>query len=111
MRDKGPSLDELEFVKNGLIGNFALAFETPGQIAGSLQNIALYGLPEDYYHTYLQNIESVTLEEARRVARTYLDTSRMAVVVVGDLAKIKGPIIGMNVAPVIVCDLDGKPVR
>ncbi|MBI3194394.1 MAG: insulinase family protein, partial [Ignavibacteriae bacterium] len=40
MREQGMTDDELKFVKNGLIGGFALTFETPAQIAGGLQSIA-----------------------------------------------------------------------
>ena len=110
MREKGMSAEELEYVKKGLLGNFALTFETPAQIAGALQNIVLYGLPENYYQNYLQNIESVSLEDVDRVAKIYLGSSKMAIVIVGDLAKIKENISGMNLAPVSLCDLDGKPL-
>lgn len=109
MREKGMMQEELDFVKKGLVGNFALTFETSVQIAGALQNIILYGLPEDYYQKYLQNIEAITVDDANRVAQKYLDTSRMAVVVVGDLAKIKAGVADLKVGEVIVCDTDGKP--
>lgn len=110
MRDKGMSNEELEYVKKGLLGNFALTFETPSQIAGALQNIVLYGLPENYYQDYLQNIEAVSLGDVDRVAKKYLDASKMAIVIVGDLARIRDSISGMNLAPVSLCDLDGKPL-
>ncbi|MBI1807569.1 MAG: insulinase family protein [Ignavibacteria bacterium] len=110
MREKGMSADELEYVKKGLIGNFALTFETPAQIAGALQNIVLYGLPENYYQQYLQNIDAVSLGDVDRVAKKYLDTSKMAIVIVGDLAKIKESVSGMKLGPVALCDVDGKPL-
>ncbi|MBI5216357.1 MAG: insulinase family protein [Ignavibacteriae bacterium] len=109
MRDKGMTDDELKFVKNGLIGGFALTFETPAQIAGGLQNIALYGLPDNYFATYLQNIENVSLDDVQRVSKKYLDTSTMYTLVVGDLAKIKDGIKALNVSEVIECTIDGTP--
>ncbi len=108
MHQKGMSAEELEFVKKGLIGAFALSFETPSQIAGSLQNIVLYNLPEDYYQNYLQNIDAVPLGEVSRVSQKYLDASKMAMVVVGDLAKIKDGIAAMKFADLVMCDVDGK---
>lgn len=111
MRDKGMTGSEIEFVKKGAIGNFALAFETPAQIAGGLQSIILYGLPEDYFNRYLQNIEAVTLDDVQRVAQKYLDASRMAVVVVGDLAKIKQTVSNLALGDVVLSDLEGKPVH
>ena len=92
------------------IGSFALAFETPAQIAAGLQNIVLYGLPEDYYKNYLLNIEAVSLDEARRVANQYLDTSKMAIVVVGDLTRIKESIAALKLGDIVICDTDGKPL-
>lgn len=110
MRDKGMTSDELEFVKKGLVGNFALSFETPVQIAGALQNIVLYQLPDDYYQHYLQNIENVSLKEANTAAQKYLDASRMDIVVVGDLAKIRKGVQALNLGDVVLCDLDGNPL-
>ncbi len=110
MREKGMDETELKFVKNGLIGNFALTFETPGQIAGALQNIILYGLPEDYYKNYLKNIDAVSLSEVNGVAKKYLNSSKMAMVVVGDLSKIQAGIEQMHFGDVILCDTDGKPL-
>ncbi len=110
MREKGMTADELEFVKKGMVGSFALTFETSAQIAGLLQNIILYGLPENYYNTFLQNTEQVTLQDIDRVSKKYLDTSKMAIVVVGDLGKIKEPISLLNLGDIVVCDTDGKPL-
>lgn len=110
MREKGMDDTELRFVKNGLIGNFALTFETPGQIAGALQNVVVYGLPEDYYNTYLQKIEAVSLGEVNGVAKKYLNSSKMAMVVVGDLSKIRENVERMNFGDVILCDVDGRPL-
>lgn len=110
MRNNGMTKEELDFVKKGFTGNFALSFETPAQIAGALQNIVLYRLPDNYYGNYLQNIESVSLDDVNRVAKQYLDASKMAMVVVGDLSKIKDGITAQNFGEVVLCDLDGKPL-
>jgi len=110
MKDKGLSKEELDFVKKGFVGNFALSFETPAQIAGALQNIVLYGLPDNYYNSYLQNMDAVSLDDVNRVATRYLDASQMTMVVVGDLSKIKAGITSANFGDVILCDLDGKPL-
>ena len=110
MREKGLTAEELSYAKKGMIGSFALAFETPAQIAAGLQNIVLYGLPEDYYKNYLLNIEAVSLDESRRVAKQYLDTSKMAIVVVGDLTRIKDSIAALKLGDIVICDTDGKPL-
>jgi zinc protease len=111
MQEKGLTADELAYSKKGAVGSFALAFETPAQIAGALQAIVLYGLPENYFNSYLQNIESVTLADVQRVASKYLNSSKMAVLVVGDLAKIKGKVTALGLGDVILCDTDGKKLQ
>jgi zinc protease len=107
---EGVTQEELDFVKKGLVGNFALTFETPGQIAGAMQNLVLYGLPDDYYDTYLQNIDAVSLNDVKTASAKYFDTSHMAVVVVGDLSLIRAGVDGLNLGKTVVCDVDGKPL-
>ncbi len=102
---------DLEFVKKGLTGNFALTFETPAQIAGALQNIVLYNLPENYYETYLENINKVTLDDVQKISKKYLDTSKMAVVVVGDLKVIRESVEKMNIGETVLSDVSGNKIQ
>jgi zinc protease len=111
MQQHGLTADELDFSKKGTVGGFALSFETPAQIAGALQNIVLYGLPDDYYRTYLQNIDKVSLDDVNRVASKYLKMKNMVVLVVGDLASIRPGIEKLNLGPITVLDVDGKPIK
>jgi zinc protease len=88
MHEAGITAEELEFAREGILGSFALAFESPAQHLSILQNIVLYGLPEDYYVRYPEKIRRVTLEEVRRVALETLRPEEMSTVVVGDLAAV-----------------------
>lgn len=108
--EEGISEDELAFVKRGLTGFFALSFETPAQIAGALQNIVLYKLPENYYETYLQNIDKVSLAEVRQASKKYLDSSKMAVVVVGDLKIVRDGIEKLGVGETVLCNIEGNRI-
>lgn len=107
----GVTPEELDFVKKGLTGNFALTFETPGQIAGALQNIVLYNLPENYYENYLTNINKVSLDDVKRVSKKYLDTSKMAVVIVGDLKTIRSGLENMKFAETVLLDVNGNKLQ
>jgi len=108
MYKDGATAEEVEYVKKGLAGSFALSFETPSQIAGSLQNIVLYNLPEDYYETYLDNISKVTVDDVRRVSSKYFNPEKMAVVVVGDLAVVREGIEALKLGSTVVCDVEGN---
>ncbi len=107
----GVTSEELEFVKKGLAGNFALTFETPGQIAGAMQNIVLYNLPDNYYETYLQNVAKVTLDDVQKASKKYLDSSKMAVAIVGDLKVIREGLEKMKIGETVICDVNGNKIQ
>ena len=108
MHRSGLTAVELEFAKKGFAGSFTQTFETPGQIAGALQNLVLYGLPDDYYRNFLKNIDAVTLDDAQRAASAYLDPSVMAVVVVGDVTVIRPGIEKLGLGQIVLCDTEGN---
>jgi zinc protease len=110
LHNEGIESDELSFVKKGFSGNFALNFETPGQIAGAMQNIVLHNLPENYYETYLQNIDKVTIDDVKKVANKYLDSSRMAFVVVGDVKVIREGSEKLGLGETVLCDVEGNRI-
>ena len=103
---------ELEFAKQSLVRGFPRTFETPEQIAGRLATVALYGLPDDYFDSYVERVSAVTADDVKRVATRYLDPDRMAIVVVGDRAVVeKGlrELEGIG-ASITLLDLEGNPV-
>jgi zinc protease len=109
MHREGVTDQELEFSRMGLSGGFALSFETPFQVAGALQNIVLYGLPDDYYERYIQSLASVTSGDVIRVARATLDPDAMAILVVADAAGTKGGLESLGRGEVIMLDTGGAP--
>ena len=82
-------------------------FETTTDIAFQLVPVVVYGLPADYYSTYVQQIENITQADVQRVARQYVDPSRMSIVVVGDRASIENGLRALNVGAISVRDLTG----
>lgn len=76
--------EELDMVKSVMTGSFARSLENPGTIARYYLNIARYGLPEDYYATYLLKLDAVTAEEVLQMARKYIMPHRAHLLVVGN---------------------------
>ena len=74
----------LQFIKNNMNGSFARSLESPQTIARFALNIERYGLPKDYYNTYLTKLASVTKEDVKRVAETYLKPDNAYITVVGN---------------------------
>ena len=57
--------------------------EKPETVAGFALNIEINNLPEDFYETYLDNINAVTVEDIQRVAQLYFRADNARIVVTG----------------------------
>jgi len=90
MRDGGPTETELEDAKTYLTGSFPLSLDSTGHIAGILVAIQRDGLGIDYLERRKTLIESVTLEDAKRVAHRLLNPDKLSFVVVGSPDKLGG---------------------
>jgi zinc protease len=84
--------EELDRAKRSIVASFALTLERPTQVLGNWQAWKTYGFSDDYWDTYPAKIMAVTAEEVQQVARRYLDTTHTQLVVVGDAARLRGPL-------------------
>ncbi len=64
-------------------------FETPGQIALRLETLVEYGLPNDFFSTYMPRIQAVNDKDVFRVAKKYLDLDHLVIVIVADRVKVE----------------------
>ncbi len=64
--------DELARAKNYVALRFPVGFETTGDISRQLEDAIVYHLPDDYFATYVQNIQAVTAADVQRVAKKYI---------------------------------------
>lgn len=83
MAEAGPTADELRDAKTYLTGSFPLRFSSSDRIAGMLVGMQTENLGIDYLDRRNSFIESITAEDARRVARRLYDEGSLTVVVVG----------------------------
>jgi predicted Zn-dependent peptidase len=97
---------ELDKAKQYLVLQMPGEFETTGDIAGQLLPVVTYGLPLDYYNTYARRVQAVTQADVQRVARKYLDSSKFAIVIVGDQKSIEPTVRALNLGPVTVRRVD-----
>jgi zinc protease len=111
IRDAGVTDEELAFAKNSLILREPRNFETPGQVAGQLQTLVLYNLPDDYFATYVQNFEKVTAADVKLVAEKYIQPAAMNIVVVGDVATVKDGLGKLGYGEVRVMGSDGRSIQ
>jgi len=73
----------LKDAKAKYVGNFIMGLESPQTVAEYALNIKLNNLPKDFYTTYLQRINDVSVEDVQRVANTYFKSENARVIVVG----------------------------
>ena len=75
--------EALANAKAKYVGDFVLALERPQTIARYALNIKINDLPEDFYATYLEKINTVTKDDVKRVANKYFKTENARIIVVG----------------------------
>jgi len=87
VRDSQPlSAEELELARGSLTRGYARSFETPRQLSGALAQLAVYGLPDDTFDTFVPKMQQVTADQVHAAAQAHIDPAHLLTVVVGDPA-------------------------
>ncbi len=79
----GPTTDEIDVAKAGLIGSLALRLDSTRALAGVLIDLQLNQLPIDYLTRRSQLIRATAPEDIRRVAGRLLQSQALSILVVG----------------------------
>ena len=74
---------ELDAAKATYVGSFVMALEQPSTIARYALNIETEGLPKDFYKTYLERVNAITVADVQAAAGKYFTTDNTQVVVTG----------------------------
>ncbi|OAQ39573.1 peptidase M16 [Pedobacter psychrophilus] len=75
--------DELDLIKNYLMGSLLGSLENAFSHAEKFKNIHFFGLGYDYYETYITTVKNITPERLRELANKYWDYSSFYKVIVG----------------------------
>ena len=98
--------EELTKAKNYVALGFPGEFETTGDMARKLEELVVYNLPEATFSNFVPGVTAVTAADLQRAAARFIQPEKMAVVVVGDLKVIEGPIRALNLGPVTHVTID-----
>jgi len=109
IRDEIVEMPELELQRQYNTGNYLLSLENASRVATRVQDIDFYSLPADFYKTYAKRMSSVTPEKVQKLAKKYLSTENVAIIVVGEAKEIKASL--EKLGTVIVYDTDYKVVK
>jgi predicted Zn-dependent peptidase len=103
--------EEITKVREKDVRELSGRYETNAAVAGAIAQAVTFGWPDDYVHTLKGRLEAQTEVGVRSAASASLDPARLTWVIVGDLAKIEGPIRALGLGELKVVDADGQPVR
>lgn len=72
LRNELVDMEELNLVRNYMIGSLLGDLDGPFQLIGRWKNYVLNGLDENYFYKSIETIKSVTPQELQRLANIYL---------------------------------------
>jgi predicted Zn-dependent peptidase len=99
---------ELGKTKRYLQLGYAEGFESTRDIAMQIAALVPYELPLTTLSRYNVGVGGVTKADVQRVAKRYLDPSRLTIVIAGDRATIEAGLKATKIAPVEIRDLRGR---
>lgn len=101
--------DEFNNAKDGILRSVPSAFETHGQTLQQLVRLVMFNLADDYFATYADRVEAITLEDVHRVATERVLDSRLKLLVVGDKSLVEPGLKELGV-PIVHVDYEGQRI-
>ncbi len=83
LRETAVEKEELETVRNYMLGSFIKSLETAFHLSDRFKSMHLSGLDYDYYERYLAKLRSIQPDEIQALAKKYFDPESMTELVVG----------------------------
>ena len=96
---------ELASAKDQLLNSFIFRYDTKEKVLAEATELEFYGYPADFLTKYRDGIEAVTLPDLERVAKKYIDPSKLAILVVGNETQYGTPLTTLNLGPVTPLDI------
>jgi zinc protease len=103
--------DELKRAKDQVLNSFIFNYDTKEKVLAAAAKLEFYGYPADFLEKYRAGVEHVTTADLDRVAKKYIDTSKLAVLVVGNQQEFGTPLadLGMGAPHPIDITIPGAP--
>jgi len=103
---EGISSEEINRAKNYVALGYPGRFETVGDYANQVASLVRLDLPFNTFNEYTKRILEVTVENALRCAKTYIDVDNLAIIVVGDREKVENGIRELGLGPLTVWSIE-----
>lgn len=88
IRNEPVTDEEIKGAKQFIKGSFGRSLESPQTVASFALNIQRYGLDEDYYKNYLNELDKVTKEDIMAMAKKYILPENMVLTIVGKASDV-----------------------
>jgi predicted Zn-dependent peptidase len=83
LRENPIGADELNLVKNYLLGSFLRSIDGPFSLADRYKMILDYGFTYDYYTEFVETIRAISAFEIQLLANQYLQEKDLTTIIVG----------------------------
>lgn len=107
LHEKGITEDQLKSAKNYIKGQFPPSIETSDQIASLIAELEFYGLDQNEINGYYAKIDSMTLDDARRVIKEHYPLENLVFVLVGKAEEIQS--VAKKYAPKVDTKVISQP--
>lgn len=97
--------EELERAKSYIVLGLPRTFETTGDIAEHVSEVALFGLGLDYYDRYAAEVRNVTADDVRAASEQWLRTDDLTIAIAGDADRVTGELESLELGTVVI-DVD-----
>lgn len=81
--------EEIKIVKDSIMDGFPARFPNKHSIVTHFASEQLVGWPEGFYEDYREKIQAVTKDDVQRVAKKYLDPTKLVLLVVGKTSDVE----------------------
>lgn len=102
---------ELKRAKDQVLNSFIFNYDTKEKVLAAAAKLEFYGYPADFLEKYRDSVEHVTTADLERVAKKYIDPSKLAVLVVGNQQQFGTPLteLGMGAPHAVDITIPGAP--
>ena len=100
---------ELSMAQDGMTRTLPGQWETQGAVSGSIADMVIFGLADDYYTTFPGKVRALKTGDVDANAKKTLTPDKMVWVIAGDRAKIEAGIKELGWGDVKYLDPDGNP--
>jgi zinc protease len=106
--ERPPTPDEVARAKDKSTLTLAGRWETANAVADSLAEMVRFGLPDDYWDRYPEEVRALSDDQISAAASEVVKPDGLVWVVVGDRAKIEPGIRELGYGDIILMDADGN---